>query len=543
MSISGWFGGSSVPPSGAETPPRSLADERQAMRLRHQRLQRRRAAGFWGYRIALVVLGGCVGALLGALAITHPAVVAGALFAPALIFWMVKRLEVGLVALGLLASPLVPAAFTARSVIVYPVELALIVLLGAVITLAAFRVRTFVWPSLRVIWPQLGLITLAILSTIMIQVTWDPEAPHRLNSTPILFSELLGIAMYCVPLTVILVTTACLSQRAQWIVALENMFLVVSALAAALVCVKFKQIGADVYLFRYTESTIFYMPLAALAQFIGLGAMLAYARALYTPRWRVRLAYLTLMLLCLVAVYITLEKSRLLYTLVGLAVITLVFSRRLFVVMVAASLPLIPVALAVINRLAQGKAAGDLNRLTIWQDMLRVWLKRPLLGVGPGDVWPYDQVYTHLPIALRNLNTTGLGVAHNGVLQTLAEVGPLGVVCYYAFAVIIMALAARLFRRSRAPERRADRILAITCLGLLFGSLVADPISGIFFLPPAQIGGFNMLARVIPTWIMFGCLIYKDQVWRMETRTAAQMEARQAAPAATSVAAPFTRGR
>jgi O-antigen ligase len=433
---------------------------------------------------------------------------------------MVRRLEVGLVALGVLASPLIPLAFTVKSVDIYPVELALVLLLSAITILAAFHIRTFVWPSLWAIWPQIGLIALAIVSTLMIQVTWLSQVSRRLNSTPVLFSEVLGVIMYCVPLAVIVVTTACLTGRDQWIVKLENILLIVAAIGAAIVCIKFKQIGASVYQFRYTESTIYYMPLGSLAQFMGLGAMFAYARALYVERWRTRIAYLALMLLCVVAVYITLEKSRLIYTLVGLMVITLIFSRRLFVALCVLSLPLIPVVLSVISAITQGRSVGDLNRLIIWQDMLRVWLKRPILGVGPGDAWPYDQVFTHLPFFLRNFNRTGLGVAHNGVLQILVEVGPLGVFCYYAFAVIVVIMAVRLFRRSQAPDKRADRILAVLCLGLVCGSVVADPISGIFFLPPAQIGGFNILARVVPTWIVFGCLIYKDQMWRIGRRAA-----------------------
>ena len=87
-------------------------------------------------------------------------------------------------------------------------------------------------------------------------------------------------------------------------------------------------------------------------------------------------------------------------------------------------------------------------------------------------------------------------------------------------------MAIRLYRRSRTPEQRADRILALICLGLIFGSLAADPVSGIFFLPPSQIGGWNDLPRVMSTWIMFGCLIYKDTLWRTSRRVAETLRRR-----------------
>ncbi|HEX6540364.1 MAG TPA: O-antigen ligase family protein, partial [Ktedonobacterales bacterium] len=299
-----------------------------------------------------------------------------------------------------------------------------------------------------------------------------------------------------------------------------NAFLILSGLAAVLVCIEFKRIGADVYMFRYTEPRIFYMQLGALAQYMGLGAMIAYARALCAPGWRVRLGYLALTALCVLAVYFTLQNSRWVYTAVGLIVITFVFSRRLFATLCVLSLPLIPVAISVFNHIQAVKGTRDLNRFTVWQDMLRVWEKRPVLGVGPGNAWSYDQVFTNLPVYLRNLASDGLGVAHNGVLQVLVEVGPLGVFCYYAFAIIVAIMAVRLYRRSRSPEKRADRILALICLGLICGSVAADPVSGIFFLPPSQIGGWNDLPRVMSTWIMFGCLIYKDQLWRTARRMA-----------------------
>lgn len=519
MQIMGRLGGAlTLPPRRPGAILDGPADELRAMQRRYRKTHLRRAAGLWWYRILLVILGGCAGAVLGEVAVVQPKAVVAALIVPCVVFLMVRRLEVGLVVLGMLASPLVPPAFSVKSLNVYPAEAALALLLATVLVLAAFRARKFVWPSLWAIWPQIGFITLAIVSEITIQATWLPQVPHKVNATPIIYSELVGIVQYCIPLVTIVVTTACLTRRERWIIKLENAILTLSALAAVMVCIEFKRIGASVYLFRYSEPMIFYMQLGALAQYIGLGAMIAYARALYADRWRMRLAYLGLAALCVAAVYFTLENSRWVYTGVGLIVITLVFSRRLFATLCVLSLPLLPIVLSVINKIEQVKGKHDINRLTVWQDMLRVWSKRPILGVGPGNVWSYDQVSTHLPIYLRNLASDGLGVAHNGILQVLTELGPFGVVCYFSFVVIAVIMAVRLYRRSRAPEQRSDRILAVICLGLVCGSLVADPVSGIFFLPPAQIGGWNDLPRVLSTWIMFGCLIYKDQLWRAGSR-------------------------
>ena len=132
--------------------------------------------------------------------------------------------------------------------------------------------------------------------------------------------------------------------------------------------------------------------------------------------------------------------------------------------------------------------------------------------------------------------------AVRGVLQILTELGPLGVVCYYAFALLVVIMAIRLYRRARAPEQRADRILALICLGLVFGSLAADPVSGIFFVPPSQIGGWNDLPRVMSTWIMFGCLIYKDTLWRTSRRVAETVRRRIISPDLTPSPSPTGEG-
>src|SRR2546429_952669 len=104
-----------------------------------------------------------------------------------------------------------------------------------------------------------------------------------------------------------------------------------------------------------------------------------------------------------------------------------------------------------------------------------------------GNLWAYDQVFTHLPQGLRNFAASGLGVAHEGYLQTLGELGPVGLFFQVAFIVVLIIAAARLFRRSRdvsKAEIRSDRILGLVGLGLICGSSAADFVASYFFLPP-----------------------------------------------------------
>jgi O-antigen ligase len=260
------------------------------------------------------------------------------------------------------------------------------------------------------------------------------------------------------------------------------------------------------------------MALKAISQALGLGCILAYARCLYAPRWRIRIAYAVAGLLCLVGVYIALQNSWWLEVAIALMVMTLAYSRIMFILCCIAGLPALPLVYLEIKKLETVKTA-DSSRLLIWQDALRVWSKQPILGVGPGNFWAYDQHFTQLPKYLRQFNKTGLGVAHNGYLQVLGELGPLGVFFYMAFIVVMIIIATQLFVRSKTPEKRNDRILGLVGLGLICGSAFGDFTSGAFFLQPRQIGSAGSLPQVLTSWFVWGCVIYKDQLWRMARRT------------------------
>jgi O-antigen ligase len=276
------------------------------------------------------------------------------------------------------------------------------------------------------------------------------------------------------------------------------------------------------------------MSLRALAQLLALGGMIAYARFLYATNLRKRLIFSLALVICLGGVYLTLENSWWLELGLALLVMTIAYSRRLLVYCCIAMIPFLPLVKSELAKLQQVKSA-DSFRIIIWQDALRVWSKQPLLGVGPGNFWVYDQRFTQLPFYLRDFNKTGLGVAHNGFLQILGELGPIGLFFYLSFIAVIIFVSVRLFRNSRVQkittgknrlrwldlhyyvesEQRLDRILALVGLGLICGSAVGDFFAGSFFLQPRQIGGFNDLPQVLTSWIVWGCVLYKDQIWRM----------------------------
>lgn len=518
--------------------PSDIAAQLQRLRESQKRILLWRSIGFWWYRILLVIL---VGLLAGAfepyvLQIWHYAIVA--VVALIALFWLFRRVEFGLFMIAMLATPFFQFAVPVKSLNLYPSIILIPLLFAGVMIQVAFRVRKPIYPSFWIIWPLLGLIFMAVISNIMGQVMWTRGVPHKVGSSPVIYDELLGICMFCIPLIIIITTCAVVTKKEQWIEYIQRGIMILGLLGAAIVTIEFRRIGGDIYTFRYAEPKILWMSLRALATLLALASMISYARCLYATTGRMRLMYGAMTVWYLLSVYFTLENSWWLEVGAGLLVITFIYSRRFFLYCCLLVIAAAPLIINELHKLSQVKSVDSL-RFVIWQDALRVWSKQPVLGVGPGNFWTYDQRFTHLPILQANFNKTGLGVAHNGYLQTLGELGPIGLLLQLMLICLLVFTCFRLFNRShklltkKTPTtssetfqarlginlfqnsaQRTDAALGLAALGLICGSVVADYTSGFFFLPPRQLGGFNDLPQVVTAWILWGCVIYKDQLWR-----------------------------
>ncbi len=512
MQIADTFPKRAFPPQGGNAP--DISTQLQQRRTEHQRILLNRAVLLWWPRILLIALGGITAGIVGQFVFDYPIYVFAPMVALVILFLITWRVQFGLFVIAFTSTALFPQAFSVKALSVYP-SLPLLVWLFFVLAVqVAFRVKEAILPSFWAIWPLLGMASLAIISNIVVQVTWTTGVPHKIGNSPIILDEIYGIALFFLPLITIAVTTVSLVEKEQWIEYIQTAFLTISVLLAAFVIIEFKRIGATIYTFRFSDPKLLWMSLKAISQILVLGSLIAYVRMLYSKRWRMRIMYAVSALLCLGGVYLALQNSWWVEAAIGFAVITLVYSRKLFGALCLLCLPLIPVVLAEIQKLATVKTA-DFYRLIIWKDALRVWSKQPILGVGPGNFWAYDQRFTQLPKYLRDFSKTGLGVSHNGYLQILGELGPLGLCLYLAMIVVIAVVAMRLFRRSKAAGKRNDAMLGLVGLGLVCGSAFGDITSGAMFLQPRQVGSSGSLTQVLSTWIIFGCIMYKDQLWRM----------------------------
>jgi O-antigen ligase len=508
--------GSFHPPQRVDVP--DIDSQLRQQRAYHRRILWRRNVELWWLPVVLIALGGLAAGVAGPFVLSYPIYILAPIFALVILFLMAWHVEFGLLLVAVTSTALFPQVLAAKALSIYPALPLLLWLFLVLLIQAAFRVREFVLPSFWAIWPLLGLLCLAFVSNILIQLTWSYGVAHKIGGSPIIFDETYGIALFCLPLVTVTVTTAALSGKGRWIGFIQTAFLAIAVSLGLVVIVQFKRIDATIYTFRFSDPKLAWMSLKAISQILVLGAIIGYARLLCTPGWRKRALYGGAALVCLVGIYFCLQNSWWVEAAVALIVMTLAYSRRLFVGLCVACLPLLPLVKSEIDKLSQVKSA-DYYRLIIWQDALRVWSKSPLLGVGPGNFWAYDTLFTQLPLYLRNFSKTGLGVAHNGYLQILGELGLPGLFFYLAFMVVMAIIALRLFRRSNAPGALDERVLGLVGLGLVCGSALGDFTSGAMFLQPRQLGSSGSLTQVLSTWIIFGCVMYKDQVWRKARRT------------------------
>ncbi|GAC1381654.1 MAG: hypothetical protein NVSMB33_08510 [Ktedonobacteraceae bacterium] len=596
MQITNTAGKSALPPSlGGSAPAPDIARQISQQRGYYQRIHFQRSLRFWWFRVLLIALAVVLAVVLGYVYSLFPVatalgamkyVVVGAIALPLVVF-LVKRVDIALLLLAISATPFLPQAFMLKSLAVYPAILMIIFLFCMLLVQVAFHVRKAFVPSLWVLWPYFGMIILAIISTIMVQFTWTHGVPKKINNNPIYYDEILGIGTYFFPIiTYMIVTTvvACWEKLIQWIL---NAFLIIAIVAMIVVFVEFRRFGGNIGTFRFSDPHVLWMSLRALAQLMVLGAVIAYARFLYPTTVKVRIhkkalrlllvlvggrstglysnsyreitfkvgamraLYAVLVLLFTGAIIVTLQNSWWVELGMALVIMTIVASFRLLIFYGVLALPFVPLLKAEFDKL-QTLKADDFLRFIIWQDSLRVWSKQPILGVGPGDFWAYDQVFTKLPRIYRNCNSTGLCVAHNGYLQSLGEIGPLGLFFYIAASVVVIVIAAQLFRRSKMRkirkdnalnsilqtlgvyeysdlEKRNDRLLGLIGLGLICGSMAADFFIGEFMLPPRQVSVFNVIPQVTVSWTVYALVMYKDQLWR-KSRKALRLASKKKLP-------------
>jgi O-antigen ligase len=240
--------------------------------------------------------------------------------------------------------------------------------------------------------------------------------------------------------------------------------------------------GLGIYLFTSPpldafEGALLYQPLGyanALGIFVGIGVLLAAGLALAASSWRARAAAVAPLVVLVPALLLTSSRGAWLAVVAGSAALALARGpavRRgvlLLVGLVAAGFAL--AAVVVTDDL--GRIVSE-NRLRYWEIAWDDFRDHPLLGSGAGSFGNY--LLTHDPSAPFSRT------AHSLYLQSLAELGPIGLVL--VLAVVAGPLAAL------AVGRRRDPLVATAAAGFT-AYVVHAGIDWDWEIPAVTLAGF-----------------------------------------------------
>jgi hypothetical protein len=191
-----------------------------------------------------------------------------------------------------------------------------------------------------------------------------------------------------------------------------------------------------------------------------------------------------------------LRSRRLLFTLLPLTVAAYLL---VFVPLTGSWLPR-SMQRIVVEEEVQQSLGGRAGREALAMDAIRIWTRYPLLGVGPGNNYPYMDHYSVI------------ATAHGQYMNILLELGIVGLGCYLAFVVGAVRTGLDLLRSARCREHE---ILVLGWLGLFAGLVVVGGLTGDYSLPSIRNDGLRTLSWYYLQWVMLGLMV---AVKRIEAR-------------------------
>jgi O-antigen ligase len=242
-----------------------------------------------------------------------------------------------------------------------------------------------------------------------------------------------------------------------------------------------------------------------------IAAPLAFARLYFAPSLALKAFYLLVTLLPLIQ-GVSIGKAFLYgYVMVVVSVVLFFRARALLLVLLplALSAYLLLVMLpgrgllpGFVERLVdterqQASWGGRAGRIGLAADTIAIWSRFPILGVGPGNSYPYMIEYSVI------------GTPHNQYLNILLELGIVGFAIFLGFVASTIRFGLRLLRdvRGRPVEPFVLGWLAAFC-GMAAGGLTGD-----FLLPSVRNTGLELFSGFYLHWVLLGTAV---AVARME---------------------------
>jgi O-antigen ligase len=356
--------------------------------------------------------------------------------------------------------------------------LAMVLVITAVL-MGEFRLRA----TEGVAAPLLVFLAVACVSGVAGHVWYDPAIDLVHLNAAVTVGQVL---LFALPVGVVIVTASAITEigQAVWIVrAMQAMTLVQPLMA-------FVSTEASVYL-SWTWS------------FGLMAAPFSIAEALETPSWPRRLALVALALAPIGKAFVDGRAFVYLTLAVALGVVVLLARGRKaavplgvalcgYLMLVAATgnwMPT-PVETLVDTERRQQSLGGRTGRGALFEDAMSIWLAHPVVGVGPGNSYPYMLRYSTL------------ATPHNQYANLLLEVGALGLLAFVEF--IRRALMLGLRTRSRAaPE---VQWMVTGWIGL-FAGLIVGAIAGDFMMHSIRNGGILFFTQFYQQWVLLGVVV------------------------------------
>lgn len=235
--------------------------------------------------------------------------------------------------------------------------------------------------------------------------------------------------------------------------------------------------------------------------------IVAYAATLTTARlvfrkesMGVKLALgLLLALFLTAAFYNRVWVSGWLSTSLGVMVVLVLYSRRLFAALAVAALFMLFIYPAYFHSIYDdSRHEGDLDRITMWGDAARMaGNTNPLLGIGPGDYMTYGRKYGSSWYG-ENTYTT----PHSNYPQMIAELGILGIA---AFLWLLVAGVRTGYDSIRGNPGQLKWFAAGATA--IFASIAVTSLVGDYILPSRVNGGIWTFSTSVFPWLLLGAAV------------------------------------
>jgi O-antigen ligase len=360
--------------------------------------------------------------------------------------------------------------------------------------------------------PLFCLIGAALFSLIAAQFTWDYRVPteHRY-----LMRQVAEVGLLCMPIAVYLLVSNNLKDE-RWV---RTVFWSVLAVGAFAFCVMSPWVVIPGS-FRMAWAGLLPVPLISFM----------YARIVLHRQFdsKVLASICVLAVLLVVQFMVTTWVVMWFSVSVSLCVISWHRSKKFFACVLCVVLLICIVKHEHFVRvIAFERAEQSLERFDLWYAALRMTIRRPFWGIGPGNFYPYYSY--HYAAAYGTINVPS---PHSNYVQFLVEYGIFGVAAFIWFVVACLKFLKDSLRFAKTDWQKAFFL----CVNGHFTGMAVIALLADYLIPTTANDGLLTFGTTLHTWVLLGLAV------SLRGRLLSERTAKESAPDANVVAKRATAG-